>query len=667
MIGPGTHVDGAGVHFAIFSAHAEHVELVLFDEDDQPVRSLDADRRSGDIWHVYVVGACAGQRYGYRVHGPWAPAKGHRFNARKVLLDPYARAISRMPVWDGSLYGYDTDADDLAISQEDSAHHAPIGVVVEPRGTGVYSPNVSWADTVIYETHVKGLSMLHPEVPPDLRGTFRGAVSEPILDHLLRLGVTTVELLPVHAAVQDERLVHANLTQYWGYNSLSFFAPDPRFANGDGIKAVSDFQFMVDTFHQAGLEVILDVVFNHTGEGDHLGPTLSLRGLDNASYYMGRSGEARYYFDTTGCGNTINVANPFVKQLIMDSLRYWVENFHVDGFRFDLASSLLRDRRVVSMKAGLLQMIQQDPLLSGVKLIAEPWDTGRGGYRLGQYPYPWREWNDRYRNVVRRFWTGQEADAGQFATRLAGSSDVFKPAHRPPSSTINYVTCHDGFTLEDLVSYTRKYNTANGEDNQDGSDANFSTNCGVEGATSDEVVGKRRNQLKRSLLTTLFFSQGVPMLLGGDEIGRSQGGNNNPYCQDNEVSWYDWDLAPRDKELYEYVCKLIAFRRMHPELGRLDFLTGHSDASGQRDVIWWHPEGHEMSPADWRNLRVFGMQLSGSNVLLVLFNASGDPCRFNLPKLADGHRWIGQLDLDSAPLDAHVEVPELGVLVATIG
>ncbi|MDE2731596.1 MAG: glycogen debranching protein GlgX [Bacteroidota bacterium] len=661
MTRPGTHFDGSGVHFAVFSAHAERVELVLFDANHHPVRTVNVTGRSGDIWHVYVAGARPGQRYGYRVHGPWSPVKGHRFNAGKVLLDPFARAISRMPVWNRCLYGYDTGADDLAICRSDSAHYAPVGVVMENMSTLRSPLNIPWSDTIIYETHIKGLTQLHPDVPAELRGTYLGAASAPILDHLKRLGVTAVELLPVHAAVQDERLVRSGLSQYWGYNTLSFFAPDPRFASGDGISAVREFQLMVDALHEAGLEVILDVVFNHTGEGDHLGPTLSFRGLDNASYYLGRSGNARFNFDVTGCGNTLNVAHPFVKQLIMDSLRYWVEVMQVDGFRFDLASSLLRDDRKVSVRAGLLQMIQQDPVLSAVKLIAEPWDTGRGGYRLGQFPYPWREWNDKFRNGVRQFWTAQGADAGQFATRLAGSSDLFRACRRPPSSSINYVTCHDGFTLEDLVSYTIKRNAANGEQNKDGSDANYSTNCGEEGPTTCPDVRARRDQLKRSLLSTLLLSQGVPMLLGGDELGRTQGGNNNPYCQDNEVSWYHWAPAARDKELAAFMGQLIALRKAYPELRRIGYLTGEASDDGTRDVVWWHPDRRAMTPTDWRNSRVFGMQLSR---LLVLFNATGEVCDFRLPDPPCGGDWIGCIGLNSVPLGTSVEVPASGVVVA---
>ena len=662
MIRPGTRFDGTGVHFAVFSAHAEHVELVLYDADHTPVRTLDVTERSGDIWHVYVAGVQPGQRYGYRVHGPWAPEKGHRFNAGKVLLDPYAKAISRMPIWGKHSYGYDTDADDLTISQTDSVHYAPVGVVLETSSTKRSPLNIPWSDTLIYETHIKGLSKLHPDVPAELRGTFLGAASAPILDHLTRLGVTTIELLPVHTSVQDERLMRAGLSQYWGYNTLSYFAPDARLAAGDGVKAVIEFQMMVDAFHEAGMEVILDVVFNHTGEGNHLGPTLSFRGLDNASYYIAESDDARFYFDTTGCGNTLNVAHPFVKQLIMDSLRYWVEVMHVDGFRFDLMSSLLRDHRQVSMKAGLLQMMQQDPVLSQVKLIAEPWDTGRAGYRLGRFPYPWREWNDRFRDHGRQFWLNSGTDAGQFATRLAGSSDVFKAAHRPPSSSINYITSHDGFTLEDLVSFSTKRNEANGEDNSDGSNSNHSNNCGEEGPSDNPTVLALRDQRKRSLLATLLLSQGVPMLLGGDEIGRTQRGNNNPYCQDNDISWYNWALSDRDKAFLEFVRRLVELRKAHPELRRTAYLTGSTSQEDTRDVVWWHPDGREMTSSDWRHSRAFGMQLSG--VLLILFNASSDDYRFQLPALKDGRHWTGRLELDSVALAAYVDLPASGVVVA---
>ena len=634
----GAQLDQNGANFAIFSAHADGVELVLLDEEHRIERTIDVSTRTGDVWHAYVAGVCSGQRYAYRVHGPWAPDDGLRFNAAKLLLDPYAREISRMPQWHESLFGHDRNEDDRVLNPADSAPYAPIGVVVDsgPTTGAKVFPRIPWRDTVIYETHVKGLSVLHPDVPPALRGTYLGAASAPVLSHLKSLGVTTVELLPVHAAVQDERLVQGGLSQYWGYNPLSYFAPDSRFAAGDAASVAAEFRAMVDTMHDAGLEVILDVVYNHTGEGNHVGPTLSWRGIDNASYYVAKPGQSRFLYDSTGCGNTLRAEHPFVRRLIMDSMRYWVEVMNVDGFRFDLTSTLLRERCEVNMQSGWLQMVQQDPILSRVKLIAEPWDVGRRGYRLGACPAPWREWNDKYRDAVRRYWRGESGMAGELATRLAGSSDLFKAGHRRPSSSINYVTSHDGFTLLDLVSYRQKRNLANLEDNKDGTNANYSQDCGKEGPSADQRVVAQRNRLRRSLLTTLFVSQGVPMLLGGDELGRTQLGNNNAYCQDNEISWYDWDIDPSGQEMLDFVRQLIAFRKAHPSLRRNRFLTGEVGANGLPDAVWWHPEGRAMQSEDWAKAHAFGMWLAAPDMLLICFNPTGEPVRF---KLSDDYVW----------------------------
>lgn len=659
--------NGKGVDFALFSAHAKRVELILFDAQHKLTRTVPVRARTDNVWHVYVEGLAPGQRYGYRVDGPWRPTEGHRFNAKKVLLDPYARAISRMPIWDRSLYGHDVESSDLAISGKDSATSAPIGAVVATNSEPSTFAPIPWSDTIIYETHIKGLSMLHPAVPTELRGTYRGAVAEPVIAHLKRLGVTSIELLPVHVAVQDERLVKMGLAQYWGYNSLSYFAPDPRLAAGDGLSAPGEFRQMVQTLHAAGFEVLLDVVYNHTGEGNHLGPTLSFRGLDNASYYIPQPDNTRYLYDTTGCGNTLNVACAHVRQLIMDSLRYWVEEMHVDGFRFDLATSLLRDSRGVNMQADLLQMIQQDPVLSRVKLIAEPWDLGPGGYRLGAFPAPWREWNDRYRDAVRRFFCNQAPVSGEFATRVAGSSDLFAAGHRTPSESVNYVTCHDGFTLEDLVSYTTKRNDANGEQGRDGPSVNYSTNCGTEGPTNEAGTLACRKRLKQSLLTTLFVSQGVPILHGGDEIGRTQRGNNNAYCQDNEISWYDWTLGSREKEMFEFVCTLIAFRKAHRGLCRDHFLTGRKGSDGTRDVVWWHPDGREMNSSDWSHALAFAMWLAAPDMLLVCFNSLGRAQSFTLPQLKTGGEWWSAIGLEPAPLGETVRIPPQSVVVATVG
>ena len=639
----GTYPDRHGTNFSLFSANADRIELVLLDEEHSIERTIDVNGRTGNVWHVYVPGVRSGQRYAYRVYGRWDPDEGHRFNGAKLLLDPYARSISRMPEWDESLFGYDRSQDDRILNPADSVCYAPIGMVTgtEYAKRACTKPHIPWTDTVIYETHVKGLSIQHPDVPPSLRGTYLGAASDAVLTHLKRLGVTTIEFLPVHAAVQDERLARNGLSQYWGYNPLSYFAPDPRFSSGGTASATEEFKTMVDVMHDHGFEVILDVVYNHTGEGDHLGPTLSWRGIDNASYYVAKPGQPRFLYNSTGCGNTLRADHVFVRRLIMDSLRYWVEVMNVDGFRFDLASTLLRECGKINHQSGWLHMIQQDPVLSEVKLIAEPWDLGDSGYQLGRYPPPWREWNDKYRDLVRRYWRGETGITGEFATRIAGSSDIFSSAHRRPSASINYVTSHDGFTLLDLVSYERKHNEANQENDRDGTIANYSQNCGEEGSSADPDILLRRDRLRRSLLTTLFVSQGVPMLLGGDELGRTQKGNNNPYCQDNEISWYDWELDLSDAEQLEFVRELVAFRKAHPSLRRNRFLTGQVGASGLPDAIWWHPEGRIMQSEDWVRTQAFGMWLAAPDMLLICFNPTAEQVHFKLPDKYVWSRGLG--------------------------
>ncbi len=631
----GARWDGQGVNFALYSRHARRVTLCLFNSPSStaPARVVPMKDRHGPVWHAYVAGLGPGQLYGYRVDGPFAPRSGHRYNPNKVLLDPYARAIGRMPRWDASLYGQDRD--DLSMSTLDSAPHAPLGVVTDAVPLHTERPHIPWEDTIIYETHVKGISRCHPEVPPEVRGTFLGLISSPVLGHLKRLGVTAVELLPVHAAVQDERLIKQRLAQYWGYNTLSFFALDPRLAAGDGVRAIAEFQEMVRSLHAEGIEVILDVVYNHTGEGEHLGPTLSFRGLDNYGYYKQRPDNSRFVMDYTGCGNTLDTGNAAVRQLIMDSLRYWVQVMGVDGFRFDLASVLARERYEVNMQASMLHMIHQDPVLRNTKLIAEPWDAGRDGYQLGAFPWRWSEWNDRYRDTLRRFWRGDPGMAGECATRLAGSSDRFARRHRRPCASVNFVTSHDGFTLEDLVSYSRKYNEANKEGNRDGSSQNYSTNCGVEGSTQEVAVLARRDRLKRSMFASLLVSQGVPMILGGDELSRTQRGNNNPYCQDNVISWYDWTLDARQERFLDFARKVVALRRAHPNLRRTHYLTGQPNEEGRRDVTWWHPAGREMKPGDWSRARCFAMQIDAGPVdataLLLVFNAASEEANVVLP------------------------------------
>lgn len=651
--------DGLGTNFALYSEHAEGVELLLFDHPDQPEpsRTVELSERTGPVWHVYLPGVRPGQLYAYRVYGPYDPARGHRFNPHKVLLDPYAKALGRPLRWHDALYGYRVGdpLEDLSRDERDSAPHAPLGAVVEDAFEWGEDrpPRVPWEDTVIYETHVKGLSRLHPEVPEEFRGTYLGVASEPVLDHLRALGVTTVQLLPVHAHVDDRTLVERGLTNYWGYNPLAYFAPEPDYARGDGLEAVREFKMMVRALHAAGFEVIVDVVYNHTGEGNHLGPTLSFRGIDNVSYYKLNPENPRYYMDYTGTGNTLDPGNPYVLQLITDSLRYWVVEMHVDGFRFDLAAALARELYDVNMLSAFFKVIQQDPVLSRVKLIAEPWDVGPGGYQIGNFPWQWAEWNGRYRDAVRRFWRGDAGMVGEFATRISGSADLYERSGRRPFASINFVTAHDGFTLEDLVSYSRKHNEANGEDNRDGADENYSTNCGVEGPTADPRVLARRSALKRALVATLLLSQGVPMLLGGDELSRTQRGNNNAYCQDNEVSWYPWELDDRARRFFQFVRHAVAFRRRHPAFRRRSFLQGVGDGRC-KDVAWIHPTGREMRVEDWNdpNLKALGMLLCGrllpdrdergrpvtDETFLVVFNAGG-PTRFVLPEPCHGLRW----------------------------
>ena len=685
----GAHWDGLGVNFALYAPHAEKVELVLFDHPDDraPSQTFALPERTGPIWHGYLPSLRPGQLYGYRVYGPYQPEKGHRFNPNKVLLDPYARAIGRPLRWHDSLYGYrpgDPRAD-LSFNEEDSAPYAPLGAIVgSDFAWGNDQPlGIPWEETIIYETHVKGISRLHPEVPEPLRGTYLGLASEPILDHLRRLGVTTVQLLPIHAKVSERHLVEAGLANYWGYSTLGYFAPEPSYSTNGPITAVQDFKMMVRALHAAGFEVIIDVVYNHTGEGSHLGPTLSFRGIDNKAYYKESEASGRFLADFTGTGNTLNVGNPHVLQLIMDSLRYWVQEMHVDGFRFDLAAALARDLYEINMLSAFFQVIQQDPVLSRVKLIAEPWDVGPGGYQVGEFPWLWAEWNGKYRDAVRRFWRGDAGIAGEFATRIAGSSDLYEHSGRRPFASINFVTAHDGFTLEDLVSYEKKHNWANLEENRDGHDANYSINCGVEGPTDDPEIIACRETLKRSLVSTLLLSQGAPMLLGGDELSRTQRGNNNAYCQDNEINWYDWNLDERKKRFLGFVRRIIAFRKAHPNFRRHRFLTGKVDEAGVKDVTWWSPEGREMTAADWHapDLHAFGMLLRGDRIadrdargrpitddtFLLLFNAGDEKARFILPSEPAGSprvwevmpKFVDSLPLpvfapeDVAPLKAH--------------
>ena len=637
--------DGIGVNFALHSAHADRVELVLFDdaEASEPAVTFELPEHTGPIWHGYIENVRPGQLYGYRVYGPYDPANGHRFNPNKVLLDPYAKAIGRPLRWDDSLFGYDVNADeeekDLSFDTQDSAPYAPLGAVVEETFAwgNDQSPKIPWEDTVIYETHVKGLTKKHPEVPERLRGTYLGMACEPVINHLKELGITTVQLLPVHAKMHRRELLKKGLREYWGYNTLAYFAPEPEYAANGPESAVRDFKMMVRALHNAGLEVIIDVVYNHTCEGNHLGPTLSWRGVDNRTYYM----------DYTGTGNTLDPGDSYVLQMIMDSLRYWATEMHVDGFRFDLASALARELYDVDMLGSFFKVVQQDPVLSQVKLIAEPWDVGPGGYQVGSFPWQWAEWNGRYRDALRRFWRGDRGLNGEVATRIAGSSDLYERSGRRPFASVNFITAHDGFTLQDLVSYEEKHNEENKEGNEDGHDHNYSTNCGTEGPSEDATVVDCRERRKRGLMASLLLSQGVPMILGGDELSHTRRGNNNPYCQDNEISWYDWDLNEREEKFLEFVQRLTAFRKEHPSFRRRHFLDPVEDGSGSGDVLWWHPEGREMASDDWEDesLRAFGYLLRGQDLapdangrprtddsFLVLMNQGDAPVEFQLPE-----------------------------------
>ena len=653
--------DGQGVNFALFSANATRVELCLFDSPTAPREStrFTLPERSDDIWHGYVPGLEPGQLYGYRVYGPYNPAQGHRFNPYKLLLDPYAKALSGPPHWDNSLYGYRVGSPyaDLTIGKRDSAPHAPRSVVIDQRFDwgADRRPNTPLRDSVIYELHVKGFTQRHPAVPMPLRGTYAGLASEPVLAYLKALGITAVELLPIHHFLDDQHLIEKGLTNYWGYQSLAFFAPDSRYASrfGQGEQVV-EFKQMVRAFHAAGIEVILDVVYNHTGEGNQLGPTLSFRGLDNAAYYRLVRDNPRFYMDYTGTGNSLNTTHPRVLQLVIDSLRYWVNELHVDGFRFDLARTLIRGEH--ERYSAFFEVIKLDPVLAQVKLIAEPWDVGSDGYWVGRFPAPWAEWNGRYRDNVRKFWKSDGGQAAEFASRIMGSMDLYRHNGRRPYHSINFVTAHDGFTLHDLTSYNEKHNEANGENNHDGDTHNNAWNCGIEGPTDDPAIKALRLRQMRNFIATLLLSQGTPMLLAGDERGRTQAGNNNAYCQDSALSWLDWSATPEAEALCAFTRRLIALRQRHPLLHRRNFFQGPlSPGSDEYDVEWLSPDGLEISPHLWNNseLRCFGLLLNGramrevdergrpvhDDVLLILFNAGHDPIPFILPDWPDDPVW----------------------------
>ncbi len=680
--------DGSGVNFAIFSEHAHHVMLCLFDSPDATAERVcvPLTERTHRIWHCYLPDARPGQLYGCRVDGPWDPDAGHRFNAAKILLDPYAKVIGRRFRWHPSLLGYAPGtAGDGPADPTDSAPSAPLAAVFDPAFTwgDDRSPRTSWPDTVIYELQVKGFTALNERIPRELRGTYLGLASDPAVRYLRDLGITAVELMPIHHHADEQHLIERGLTNYWGYNTLSYFAPDLRYAHAASpLDSAREFKLMVRALHAAGLEVILDVVYNHTAEGDHRGPSLSLRGIDNASYYRLQPGRRSRYQDFTGTGNTLNMQTPEVLQLMMDSLRYWVLEMHVDGFRFDLASALARELFAVDRLSSFFDVIGQDPVISQVKLIAEPWDVGEGGYQVGNFPPKWAEWNGRYRDAVRRFWRGDSGVLAEVATRVAGSSDLYGLSGRSPHASINFVTSHDGFTLADLVAYEQKRNVANGEDNRDGENNNLAWNCGVEGPTNDPDILTLRARQRRNFLLTLLVSQGVPMLSGGDEVGRTQHGNNNAYCQDSELSWTPWDQSADAERMQAFVRQLTRLRAEQPVLRRRTFLVGRS--GGAADVLWLRAEGGEMTDADWRDpeRRTLGILLGGEAIpetdpggrpvvgdtVLVLLNASGEDVEFRLP--VDDSAWTEQVNtvdpvgrLDAGADGTAIRLPERSAAV----
>jgi glycogen operon protein len=653
--------NGEGVNFALFADHAESVEICLFDTFESPTESvrLKLTERTHQVWHVYIPDLKPGQLYGYRVYGPYDPSTGNRYNPFKLLIDPYAKAIAGKIEWNDALFGYDVTSEekDLEMSTTDSAAFLPKCVVIDPAfdWENDKAPKTEYYNMIVYETHVRGFTKQHPDIPEEIRGTY-AALGHPVtIDYLKKLGITAVELMPVHHFIADRHLVEKGLTNYWGYNTIGYFAPEVRYSsNGVRGEQVVEFKNMVKALHKAGIEVILDVVYNHTAEGNELGPTLSFRGIDNSSYYRLKEDDKRFYFDYTGTGNTLNANLPNVLRLMMDSLRYWVLDMHVDGFRFDLASTLARELHEVNKLSAFFDIIHQDPIISQVKLIAEPWDIGEGGYQVGKFPHDWAEWNGKYRDCIRDYWRGADSMLGEFAQRFTGSPDLYEGDYRSPTASINFITAHDGFTLNDLVSYNEKHNDANGENNNDGESHNRSWNCGEEGPTDKKEVNELRDQQKRNFLTTLFLSQGVPMLLSGDEIGRTQKGNNNAYCQDNEISWTDWSQV--DEPLLNFTQQLIALRKEHPVFCRRRWFQGQPiKGRGLEDIAWFLPEGVEMTDEHWshdfaKSLAVFlngqGIHTPGPNgerivddSFYVIFNAHHEPIDYKLPVSKYGKQW----------------------------
>jgi isoamylase len=665
----GASFDALGVNFALFSDHATAVDLCLFDPTGRrELHRIRMPRRTDDVWHVYVRGLRPGQLYGYRVHGPYEPQNGHRFNPNKLLVDPYAREIFGRVRWHDALLGYRPGASrgDLSFDRRDSAPMAPKCVVTDPAQTwgDDRPPRHPWHETFIYEAHVKGLTRLHPGVSPAMRGTFSALGNPHVIDHLLSLGVTAIELMPIQSFVDDRFLHDKGLRNYWGYSTLNFFAPEPRYLGPDGFYGL---RAAIRSLHDAGIEVLMDVVYNHTCEGSHLGPTLSFRGIDNASYYKLPEGNRRFSWDSTGTGNTLDLHHPRVMQMVLDSLRYWVEHFHIDGFRFDLAPSLARDPVDVDERAGFLRAVGQDPVLSKVKLIAEPWDLGDAGYRLGGFPAGWSEWNDRFRDSVRGFWRGDPGQLAGLARALTGSREIFGHRGRAPGASIHYIASHDGFTLADLVSYNERHNEANGEDNRDGHPHNLSWNCGVEGPSDDRDINRLRKRQKRNLIASVLLSLGVPMLLMGDEFSRTQGGNNNAYAQDNETSWLDWEESAKDDPSFaEFVRALAQLRGESPAFSRRSFLNGAVlPETGLKDVYWLSPEGREMTSQDWEEemQRTVGMQLGNEGAakdrLLLLLNAAPDAVVFRLSAVFPGASWLRIFDSCEPAGRVHTSVSRL--------
>ncbi|MFZ1201297.1 MAG: glycogen debranching protein GlgX [Desulfobacterales bacterium] len=674
----GAVYDGSGTNFSLFSEIAEHVGLCLFDDDGHET-CIDLPEVTGYCWHGYLPTVEPGQLYGFRVHGPWDPASGHRGNPAKLLLDPYAKAIHGPLQWNEAIFPYNFSDGPEVGSDSDSGPFMPRGVVHQPHfdWTGDRRLHLHWHDTIIYEAHVKGLTAAHPDVLPELQGTYAGLAQPAIIEYFKQLGITAVELMPIHYFIHDKHLVDQGLRNYWGYNSIGYFAPHSEYSSDKRPGApVAEFKQMVKTLHQAGIEVILDVVYNHTAEGNHLGPMLSFKGIDNAYYYR-LTDDKRYYMDYTGTGNSLNMRNPHVLQLLMDSLRYWILEMHVDGFRFDLAATLARELHDVDRLSAFFDLIQQDPVISQVKLIAEPWDVGEGGYQVGNFPPVWSEWNGKYRDCVRDFWRGEDQSLGEFASRFTGSSDLYENTSRLPYASINFITAHDGFTLNDLVSYNEKHNDANGEENRDGESNNRSWNCGVEGPTEDPDVLRLRARQRRNFLATLLLSQGVPMLLGGDEAGRTQGGNNNAYCQDNEVSWFDWENV--DEDLLSFCRVIIQYRKDHPVLRRRRWFQGRPiHGSEVEDIAWFNLEGQQMAEEDWDQgyAKSLGVFLNGEAIpnpnprgepviddnFYIIFNAHHEPLDFTLPGPDWGANWRKDLDTENGWAEEEVTIEAGGLL-----